>query len=101
MALSIAVSCYNGQHCTALRHNVYLLPFSGNKMKDILLKIFNWLRVMIKNRDSLEAAWELIHPHLEDNLKAEWLNIVDLALKELTEEAMAALDEAEENIMSV
>ena len=67
-------------------------------MKDILLTMLEWLRVVIKNSELLKAAWDLVHPLLERHLNAEWLNIVDLALEGLTDAAMAALTAAEEAI---
>ncbi|MCG8626879.1 MAG: hypothetical protein MJE68_33365 [Proteobacteria bacterium] len=70
-------------------------------MKVILLKVLEWLRVVIKNRDSLKAAWDLVHPLLKKHLNAEWLDIVDRALKGLTDEAMEALTAAEEAIKNV
>ena len=63
--------------------------------------MLEWLRVAIKNRDSLKAAWDLVHPLLEKHLNAKWLGIVDLALEGLTDEAMAALTAAEETIKKV
>ena len=70
-------------------------------MKGILLKILDWLRVLIKNRDTLKAAWDLIHPLLKEYLKDEWLNIIDSAINGLTEKAMRALDAVEETIKRV
>ena len=70
-------------------------------MKDILLKILEWLRVLIKNRESLKKAWELIHPLLKEKLKSKWLNILDKAIKGLNDEAMIALNAAEYTIKNV
>ena len=70
-------------------------------MKDILLKILDWFSVLIKNPDTLRAAWELIHPFLEYYLKAEWLQIVDSAINGLSERAMSSLYAAEEKIKRV
>ena len=67
-------------------------------MEDVLLKILEWLRVVIENRDSIKAAWELIHPFLKDHLDAKWLNIINLAIKGLNKEALAALDALEVKI---
>ena len=70
-------------------------------MERILLKVFEWLRVAIKNPESRKTAWNLVHSLLEKHLNAEWLNIIDLALEGLTDAAMAALTAAEEAIKKI
>jgi DNA-directed RNA polymerase subunit L len=81
---------------------VIIIKFSsGEKVEGILQTMLDWLCVMIKNRDSLKKAYDQVHPLLKRYLKAEWLNIVDLALKGQTDEAMAALISAKEAIKKV
>lgn len=70
-------------------------------MKDILLEILDWLHVAISNSHLLKAAWDLVHPLLKRYLSAEWLDIIDLALEGLTDQAMAALTRAKDAIVRV
>ena len=74
---------------------------SGSKVESILLKILDWLRVVIKDRKSLESAWKLIHSHLKKCMKDEWLAIVDLAIQGLSEHAITALNKAEATVKSM
>ena len=55
----------------------------------------------IKHREALKQAWEIIHPYLKEKLNTRWLDIVDLAIKGLNEEALSALDAIEDTIVSL
>lgn len=70
-------------------------------MESILLKILDWIRVGIKNPESLKPAWKLIHSHLKKYMKEEWLEIVDLAIQGQAEQALKALDKVEATVKRV
>ena len=68
-------------------------------MDSILLKILDWLGVVLKHPVFRKAAWDLIHSHLEKYLSKEWLEIVHLAFDGLLDEAVKALEKAKDAIV--
>ena len=70
-------------------------------MKDILLKILEWLRVEIDDPVLLKAAWKLIYPYLKRKLSDEWLKIIETALSGAAEPALKLLAAAKQKIIEV
>lgn len=78
-----------------------LLFVAGEKVKDILLKILGWLRVVIDDPVLQKAAWQLIHPYLKSKLDEEWLEIVHKAISGAVKHALRLLEASERKIKEV